>query len=202
VTGRLLVPQPTTNLRLQLGCQISPFCQTHEQHHPGVAPLPLSHGHRLQDLIELFHDAVDLGGADANARSIESGVGPAENHHAAAGCPHGVVAVGPDPGEPLEVGLAVPVVTVLAPEGDRHRRERHRAHEFPLLIRTERIALVVEDRHGHAESRPLDLARIDRFGGVAANETAAQVSAARNRSQMNIGFDAVVDEGKALGRQR
>ena len=64
-------------------------------------------------------------------------------HAAARGELH-VVAVAPDAGKPLEVGIAILAAVGIVPEADRHRRERRRADQLALLADHRRALIVVD----------------------------------------------------------
>ena len=109
--------------------------------------------------------------------------------HPAVGRPGGEVTMGPDRvTEALEVGGVVlradGTELAVAPEAERHRRERLRAHELAPLPDGRRAAVLGPHVDGHPEGRTLDLALVHRSGRVAADETGAQVGPARDRRQV------------------
>ena len=79
------------------------------------------------------HGAVDLRRAHADAAAVDGGVAAAADDRRAAVGDLDPVAVAPDAGVGLEVGLAVARAVVVAPEVDRHRRHRAGEHELADL---------------------------------------------------------------------
>ena len=116
--------------------------------------------------------------------------------------PFGEVALVPHAREALEVRAVVAAAVVVAPEPERHRRERGAAHQLTADAGADLVALVVDDHGVEAEGRALDVAGVQRRGRVAADQAAAQVGAAADRRQVGVWRDGVVDESEPLGHQR
>ena len=154
-----------------------------------------------------LHQPVEVGRADADAARVERGVAAAVDDDAAVVRPRGEVALAPHAREPPEVRVPVAgpdlAERAVAPEAEGHRRERCGADQLAgARAGRQGRAVLGPDVDGHAEHRSLDLARVDRAGGVAADEAAAQVGAARDRGQVDVGLHVLVDVAEALGRQR
>jgi Major Facilitator Superfamily len=106
-----------------------------ERHEEIAARQFATDGEAIGDLGFRFDGARDFGGADAHAEAIERGVGAAVNVAAAAAVDFDEITVAPDPGEDVEVGVAIAPPGAIVPELDRHRRERTRHDEFADFVR-------------------------------------------------------------------
>ena len=104
-------------------------------------------------------------------------------------------------GKPLEIGRRVFCAAGIVPELHRHRRKGHLADEFALLL-AHRPARLVEHVDRHAEPRPLDFAAPDRLRRDAEHEAGDDVGAARDRGEMQVRLDRVVDEVEVFRRER
>src|SRR4029077_20252342 len=87
------------------------------------------------------------------------------------------VAVPPDAGELLEVGLEIAAVVWIVPEAQRHRGHGLGEHELANLV-DDALAAGVEGLGRDAKLRRLDLARTHRERRHTADEPRAAVSAA------------------------
>ena len=156
---------------------------------------------RLEHLGHRLDHAIDLGGADSHAAGVERRVAASVDDHAAVHGPRREVAVRPHLGEPFEVRGVVALARLVAPEAERHRRERLPADQ--LAGDTGRLAqrrsVVGRDVDGHAEHRSLDLARVHRSGRIATHQAAAQVGAAGDRREVHVGLDPLVDHAEPVG---
>ena len=107
------------------------------------------------------------------------------------------VAVGPDALEAVEVGGVVAAAVVIAPEAQRHRRERRGADQLAAPL-AQGLAFVVVDLQIDAEDRHLQLAAVDRQGRGAADEAAQQVRPAGDRGDVQVGLHVLIEVVKAL----
>ena len=111
-----------------LGVERDAVAQADEQHHTYVAHLArrpiLADDDALDDLVELFDLAVNLGRADAHTGGIERGIRASVDNHAVVRGELDPVAVAPDAGKALEVRGAILRFPVIVPEPERHRRKR------------------------------------------------------------------------------
>ena len=106
------------------------------------------------------------------------------------------VAVAPDAGVHVEVGLAVALAVGVVPEVERHRRHRLGDHELADLA-DQRPALLVQRLDLRAERARLQLALVDRQRRAAADERRAHVGAAAGREQPRVGADVLVDPARS-----
>jgi hypothetical protein len=107
----------------------------------------------------------------------------------------------PDVRETLEVCSAILAAVRVVPKAERHRRERRRAHELAFLL-ADGAAVGRENFDLHAEPAALQLTAMHRPQRIAEREARDQVGAAGNRGQLNVGFDAAVNEIEARRRER
>ena len=143
-----------------------------------------------------LHDPVHLRGPDAHAGNDQGRIGAAVNHISPAGGPLDEVAVVPDAGEAPEIGVAVTLAALVAPEAQGHGGEGPAAHELPLAP-FQRTAVVVVHLHRHPHRGPLDFPGEDGSGRQPPDEAGAQVRPARHRSQMHVALHVLVDVAKA-----
>ena len=124
---------------------------------------------------------------------VERRVAAPVDHHAAVLGPRREVAVRPDAGEPLEVRAAVRRTVGVAPEADRHRGER--AVCTPARPCTPAGAGWPSSSHTSTaipSTGPwISPAHTGRVGSPA-DEAAAQVGAARDRREVDVGLHRVV----------
>ena len=99
--------------------------------------------------------------------------------------------------EPGEVRVVVLASVGVVPEADRHRRKGADADELALLA-DDAPSVVVEGVHIEPEPQALDLAAVDRDGGVAHHEAGDDVGAAADRGEADVALDGPVDEVEAL----
>jgi hypothetical protein len=180
------------------------LAQLDEQHHPHVGCItrrPLLADHQGFDhLLELFHLAVDLGGADAHAARVEGRVGAAIDDQPVVGGDLGVVAVAPDVVEAREIRRPVPGAVVVVPEADRHHREGRVHTSSPFSPRT---GVPVSSNTSTAMPRPLHwISPATPAAWVAEHEARNDVGAARDRRQAEVGLDLAIDVLEALRHQR
>src|SRR6266545_4655624 len=177
------------------------FAQLDEEHDPLVAAPLLPYHQALDDFRQLFHLAINLCGSDAYSPWIQHRIGSSVDDYAVVLRQLHVIAVRPHAREAFEVGGAIFPAVRIVPESDRHRWKRHRAHELTLLA-ADRMTLLVENLHLHAECAALDLATPYRRDGIPTDETAHDVRPAGDRRQMNVALDVRVHEVETLRRQR
>ena len=156
---------------------------------------------RVDDLVERQHGAVDLARAHADAAAVDRRVPAAGDDRRAALGDLDPVAVAPDAGVHLEVGLAVALAVGVVPEVQRHRRHRLGDHELADLA-DQRPALGVPRLDRRAQRARLQLALVDGQDRHAADERRADVGAAARREQPRVRADLLVDPAEALGRER
>ncbi|MNF55487.1 hypothetical protein D3C84_369500 [compost metagenome] len=123
------------------------------------------------------------------------------DHQAAVGGFLGVVAVGPDAGEGLEVGGLEPGPVRVVPEADRHRGEVAGADQFALLAEHP-LAVLVPHLHVHSQPLALQLAAPHRQYRVAQGEAGDDVGAAGDGGEAELALDVAVDVLEALVGQR
>lgn len=92
--------------------------QHHKQDHPHIVLPALTDTDTLENLIQAFDLAIDLGRADAHATGIEHRVGSAMNNHAAVGGDLCIVPMRPDTGVSGKIGLAVALAIGIIPKPD------------------------------------------------------------------------------------
>ena len=167
--------------------------EAHGQHDADVAVPLLAEDERLGHLGVALHQPVEVGRADADTTGVERGVAATVDDDAAVVGPRGEVTLAPGAGEPGEVRVAVAGADLaegsVTPEAEGHRRERRRADQLAgARPGRHRRAVLGPDVDGHAERRPLDLTGVDRAGGVAADQAAAEVRAPGDRRQVDVGL--------------
>src|SRR5690606_4935203 len=147
------------------------------------------------DLADGFHLAVDFGGADSYAAGVEGGVGAAVDDGAAVFGELDEVAVGPDPGEGVEVGVLVALAVRVIPETHRHGGHRLATDQFAAAV-ADRLAVVAVGNGVHTEEAALDFAPAYRPQRGGANEAAADVGTAGDGAKQDVrgavGVDPVV----------
>src|SRR5687767_8878598 len=111
------------------------------------------------------------------------------------------VAVAPDTGILLEVGLPITHIAWIVPETHRHRRHRLRDDHLPDLV-DDASAIGVEGCQGHAELWRLDLAGIDRLYHHAAAEATADVRPAAAGLHPHVALYVLVKPEHAFRRDR
>ena len=153
------------------------------------------------DLVQRQHRAVDLGRAHADAAAVDRRVRAAADDRRAALGDLDPVAVAPDAGVHVEVGLAVALAVGVVPHVQRHRRHRLGDHQLADLA-DQWPALGVPRLDRRAERARLQLALVDRQDRHAAHEGRAEVGAAAGREQPRVLADVVVDPAEALRRER
>ena len=163
---------------LQRRVQRQPIAQDDEQDDADAALPLLPYRQRFDDLGQPFDLAVDLRRADADAAGVQHRIGAPVDDEPAGFGGLGVVAVAPHAGEACEIGGAVANAAAVAPEPDRHGRERLGAYELAFLAGRGRRAGVGPDLGRHAERRALQLAAADRQRRIAERETAHDVGPA------------------------
>src|SRR5919197_3391214 len=111
------------------------------------------------------------------------------------------ITVMPDVRETRKIGVLVFFPARVVPETYGHGWKRARAYELAFTA-ADRLAVVVVHVDGHAKSWPLDLAAPDGFRGNAEHEAAGDVGSARDRGEMQVGLDVLINVIKAVRRQR
>src|SRR5438552_4904425 len=163
--------------------------QADEQHHTYVAHLArrpiLADDDALDDLVELFDLAVNLGRADAHTAGIERGIRASVDNHAVVRGELDPVAVAPDAGKALEVRGAILRAVVIVPEAERHRRKRRGADELALLP-SHRLAVLVVHVDLHAQVPALELAAPDGARRAAKLKTGNDGGSARDGRQAQV----------------
>ncbi len=89
----------------------------------------------------------------------------------------------------------------IAPQEQRHRRQRLGQHKLAKLV-DQRLALLVPGLDRTAERAALDLALVHRQQRTATHERRTDVGAAAGGEQPDLAPDMPVNPVKALGRQR
>src|SRR5690606_26443531 len=186
---------------LQRLVQRHPFTQYHEQHHPHISLPLLADGDRLHYLVDAFHLPVDLGRADAHATGVEYGVRAPVDDQAAVGPLLGIVTMGPDPGETLEVGGAIAAAVRIVPETQRHGREGAGADQLAFFA-DYLFALAIPYLHRHAQARTLQFAAPDRQRRAAQRKAGNDIGAAGDGGQLHVRLDVAVDVIESFRRQR
>ncbi len=175
--------------------------QPHKENNAHVIVPVLADGQGLKHLGDALDLGIDFSGADAHAAGIERGIGTAMNDEAAMGGDLGEIAVAPDIVKAGEIGVVIFLAIGIIPEHDGHGGKRLGANQFALFL-FHRMAVVIQHIHGHAEHRPLDFAAPDAGQRIAADEAAADIGAAGNGGEMDIGLYRVIDKIEILGAQR
>ncbi len=155
----------------------------------------------VRDLGQLLDDPVELGGAEPHPAAVEGGVAAAGDDAAAVRLEDDPVAVTPDPGVAVEVGVAQPAAVRIAPQAQRHRRHRRRHDELPRLA-DHLVAVLVERVHVDGEGTSRDHPRPHGQQRVVLHQAAADVGAAAAHVELDVGAELLADPGVPLGRQR
>ena len=176
--------------------------QRHEQDDAGVAGPVLADADGVPHLLEALHLAVYFRGADPHAAGVEHRVAAAVDQVAAVGGDLGEVAVGPNPGKLVEVGVMEAAAIRISPKPQRTGREGPGADQLALVALSGRqgLAVVAENLHRHSQALALQLARVDGAVGVAEDEAGYQVGAAGHGNEVQVSLDGAVDVLKALRR--
>src|SRR5690606_16745794 len=170
---------------LQRGVQLHPLTQLHKEHHAHI-PLPLlTDGDRFQHLVDTLHLPVDFRGADAHAAGVEHRVRAPVDDQAAVGPLLGIVTMGPDPGETLEVGGAIAAASLTERDRQWHAGEGPGAVQFALLVE-EALALIVPYRHLRTQPRAQQHAAPHRQRRAAEGETGDDIGAAGDGGQLHV----------------
>ena len=115
--------------------ELGAVAQHDEQRHPVLLAVARDvDDERVHHLVEREHGAVDLARPHAHAAAVDGRVRAAVDHRGPARRDADPVAVAPDAGVVLEVGLAQPRAVLVVPEGDRHRGHGLGEHELADLV--------------------------------------------------------------------
>ena len=111
-----------------------------------------------------------------------------------------IVAVPPDTGIYAEVRVVILNTIWIVPEVDRHGGRRRLADQLALLIGHGRALLIV-GIDLHPQPGALQLSGVDGQDGTACGKTAIDVRTARDRIEVQIGFDLAIHVLETLRRE-
>ena len=150
VPRRCVLADPASNPILNLGCQRRALLEPDEEDDALVTIPALADDETLDDLVDLFHLAIDLGRSNPNSARVQHGIGATVDDDATVLGERGVIAMAPHAREAFEIGGVIFPAVRVVPESDRHRREWHRADELSLFPMRQRMSAFVEYFHLHA----------------------------------------------------
>ena len=198
MAGRRAIANLFPDPRHEIKIQRQAGAKADEEHDAHVIIPVLTDGDGLDHFGHLLNLGIDFRRADPDAAGIKRRVRTAVDHHAIVFRDLGEIAMTPDVGKAGKVSMVIFRAIGIVPEHHRHRWKGLHADQLALSA-TQGVTLLVIDIDRHSQHRPLDFAAINGRQGIAADKAAADIGAARDRGQLHVALDVLINKVEAFG---